>query len=84
MSALLQEYLPLVVFIGIALVIGLALLVFPAPVALADSGRTPAEATAHAIDELANAVAQGKITLTPTPSATPAPSPTATPASRWI
>lgn len=36
--------------------------------------RTPAEATAHALDELQNAVAQGKITLTPTPT----PEPTAT------
>ena len=50
----------------------------PSSVAWAD---TPAQATAtaHAVDELANAVAQGKITLTPTPSATPTLAPTVTP-----
>ena len=41
--------------------------------------RAPPEATQHALDELANAIAQGRITRTPTPSATPTPSPTITP-----
>lgn len=40
---------------------------------------TRPEATQHALDELANAIAQGKITRTPTPSATATPLPTATP-----
>lgn len=57
-------------------VLGLVALI-PAPV-LADN-RTPARATAHARDELANAIAQGKITLTPTATATSTPSPTSTP-----
>lgn len=39
---------------------------------------TPAFATQHAQDELANAVAQGKVTLTPTPSPTLTLTPTAT------
>jgi hypothetical protein len=45
----------------------------PAPV-LAQT-RTAPEATQHALDELANAIAQGKITLTPTPSSTPTVTP---------
>jgi hypothetical protein len=44
--------------------------------------RTAPEATQHALDELTNAMAQGKITPTPSPTATaaPTPDPTATPA----
>jgi hypothetical protein len=41
--------------------------------------RTAPEATQHALDELANAIAQGKITRTPTPSATAPAAPTSTP-----
>jgi hypothetical protein len=43
--------------------------------------RQPAQATQHALDELANALAQGKITLTPTstPTFTPTPTPTLIP-----
>ena len=41
--------------------------------------RTPPEATAHALDEIANALAQGKITATPTATATPRPTSTPTP-----
>lgn len=41
--------------------------------------RTPPEATQHALDELANAMAQGKVTRAPTPSATATSSPTSTP-----
>ena len=47
--------------------------------------RQPARATQHALDELANAIAQGKITLTPTltptltATPTPKPAPTSTP-----
>jgi len=40
--------------------------------------RPPAQATAHALDELANAIAQGKITLTPTPTFSPQPRATPT------
>ena len=62
------------------LVLGvLALLVVaPAQLAEADSPGAAPAATQHALDELANAIAQGKITLTPTPSPTSTPSPTAT------
>src|SRR5262249_27792952 len=41
--------------------------------------RAPPEATQHALDELANAIAQGRVTRTPTPSPTPMPSSTVTP-----
>ena len=58
------------------LLVPLVLILFLPGTALAD---TPAQATAHAIDELANAIAQGKVTLTPTPTPTATPSPTATP-----
>jgi hypothetical protein len=49
--------------------------------AAAQTRREP-EATQHALDELANAIAQGKITRTPTPTSTPTATlvpPTATP-----
>lgn len=56
-----------------------------APTVLAAS-RTPAEATAHALDELANCVAQGPRsggdycpTATPTPTVMPSPTSTSTP-----
>jgi len=63
--------LPLLVLLGLGL-----LVVSPA---WAET-RTPPEATQHALDELANAIAQGKITFTPTPTATrtPTPQPSAT------
>lgn len=57
-----------------AIVVGLHVAL--APVAWAQ--RTPAEATQHAYEELANAIAQGKITRTPTPSPTLTLTPTAT------
>lgn len=41
--------------------------------------RTPAEATAHAREELANAIAQGRVTVTPTPTAIPTSTPTPVP-----
>jgi len=63
--------------------LGLQLMVVPAQVAMAESGRTPAEATAHALDELANLCAQRRPecppTLTPTPTLTPSPTSTSTP-----
>ncbi|MES2360127.1 MAG: hypothetical protein V4529_17430 [Gemmatimonadota bacterium] len=54
--------------------LGLVLVLATAHAASAQS-RTPPEATQHALDELANAIAQHKITVTPTPS----PPPTSTP-----
>ncbi|HET7637953.1 MAG TPA: hypothetical protein VFK47_04355, partial [Ktedonobacteraceae bacterium] len=50
------------------------------PLSAAAEQRPGPEATQHALDELANAVAQGRITLTPTPTPTltPTPIPTAT------
>ncbi len=61
--------------------LAIALLASPS-VALASS-RTPAEATQHAIDDLANVCAQRRpecpATLTPTPTATPSPTSTHTP-----
>lgn len=46
---------------------------------LAESPGASASATAHAIDELHNAIAQGKVTLTPTVTPTVTSTPTATP-----
>jgi hypothetical protein len=70
---------------GLALTAALTLLALIAAPAYADGPRTPSEATAHALEELANAIAQGKVTRTPTPAAptlaataTLSPTPTAT------
>jgi hypothetical protein len=49
---------PSAVCLGVTL-----LLLATSHLALADSGRTPAEATAHALDELASACAQRKSEL---------------------
>ena len=54
------------------------LLPLAAPVSAERPGAS-ATATAHALDELANAIAQGKITRTPTPTSTPTAVPTSTP-----
>jgi hypothetical protein len=70
-----QEALPrLTLMISVVLC---ALLAGP-PRAWAQS-RTAPEATQHALDELTNAMAQGKITATPSPTGTPTLNPTATP-----
>lgn len=68
---------------GLAAVLGVAQV---AAVPVWASNRTPAEATAHALDELANCYAQRRSecptstpTLTPTPTWTPSPTATSTP-----
>jgi hypothetical protein len=60
---------------ALALLLGMALTGSPA---VAQTRPSPA-ATQHALDELANAIAQGRVTLTATPSATATASPTTTP-----
>lgn len=47
----------------------------------AESAGASAAATQHAYEELQNAIAQGKVTLTPTPTMTPSPTFTVTPTS---
>src|SRR6266851_3668594 len=69
-------------FLLVVLVVaGLATLMMTRPVHA--ETRTPAEATQHALDELQNAIVQGKITRTPTPTptqtATLTPQPTSPP-----
>jgi len=62
-----------------ALTLGLVAVPLLATPALAERPGASATATVHALDELANAIAQGKVTRTPTPTSTPTAVPTSTP-----